>query len=117
MAINIWGLNAKEAILVRNQPSTTMRLKVNSDEIKDKFQKAKENGEIKDLLELSGASEDSVLSIKSSADGPRQMTTHYSVDSFFRKDMPRIQNSDGTYSIDNVSFTKEELLKLNKQLK
>lgn len=109
MAINILGLNAKEAILVRNQPAMTMRLKVNSDEIKDKIQKAKENGEIKDLLELSGVSENSVLSIKSSADGPKQMTTHYSVDSFFRKDMPRIQNSDGTYSIDNVSFTKEEL--------
>ena len=109
MAINILGLNAKEAILVRNQPSNTMRLKVNADEMKEKFQKAKENGEIKDLLELSGTSKDSVLSIKASADGPRQMKTHYSVDSFFRKDMPRIQNSDGTYSIDNVTFTKEEL--------
>lgn len=109
MAINILGLNAKEAILVRNQPSNTMRLKVNADEMKEKFKKAKENGEIKDLLELSGTSKDSVLCIKASADGPRQMKTHYSVDSFFRKDMPRIQNADGTYSIDNVSFTKEEL--------
>ena len=55
MAINLLGVNAKEAILVRNQSSTTVRLKVNADEMKEKFQKAKENGEIKDLLELSGA--------------------------------------------------------------
>ena len=109
MAINILGLNAKEAILVRNQSSTTMRLKVNSDEVKEKFQKAKGNGEVKDLLELSGASKDSVLSIKASTDGPRQMKMYYSVDSFFCKNIPRIQNSDGTYNIDHVSFTKEEL--------
>jgi len=109
MAINILGLNAEEAILVRNEPSTAMRSKVDADELKEKFQKAKENGEIKDLLELSGAPKDSVLSIKASADGPRQRTTNYSVDSFFMKNMPRIQNADGTYSINNVSFTKEEL--------
>ncbi len=53
MAINILGLNAKEAILVWNQPSTTMHLKVNADEMKEKFQKAKENGEISKYYRLS----------------------------------------------------------------
>ena len=109
MAIFILGLNSSEAVLVRNQPSNLSRLKINAEEMKDKFQNAKENGEIKDLLELSGISKDAVLNIKAPTEGPRQITTHYSVDSFFRKDLPRIQNADGTYNIENVSFTKEEL--------
>lgn len=112
MAINILGLNATEATLVKNSsPIRSYRLG-NQDEIKNRLNQAKENGEVKDLLQLSGVS-----SLKINESNLRKTGADYSVDAFFRKDMPKMQNGDGTYSISGVTFTEDELQKARNYMK
>ena len=116
MAINILGLNATEATLVKNSsPIRSYRLG-NQDEIKNKLNQAKENGEVKDLLQLSGVSS-LKINITANESDPRKTGVDYSVDAFFRKDMPKMQNGDGSYSISGVTFTEDELQKARNYMK
>lgn len=116
MAINILGLNATEATLVKNSsPIRSYRLG-NQDEIKNRLNQAKENGEVKDLLQLSGVSS-LKINITSNESDPRKTGADYSVDAFFRKDMPKMQNGNGSYSISGVTFTEDELQKARNYMK
>lgn len=116
MAINILGLNATEATLVKNSsPIRSYRLG-NQDEIKNRLNQAKENGEVKDLLQLSGVSS-LKINITSNESDPRKTGADYSVDAFFRTDMPKMQNGNGSYSISGVTFTEDELQKARNYMK
>ena len=116
MAINILGLNATEATLVKNSsPIRSYRLG-NQDEIKNRLNQAKENGEVKDLLQLSGVSSLKINN-PTNESNPRKTGADYSVDAFFRKDMPKMQNGDGSYSISGVTFTEDELQKARNYMK
>jgi hypothetical protein len=105
MAIDILSLNIPEATLIRSS-NVQSPTRVKIDELKAKLQKAKENGEVKDLLQLSSTGQEKAATV-AKTDNVRK--TDYAVDAFFRKDMPKIQNEDGTYSVGGVSFSKEEL--------
>lgn len=116
MAINILGLNATEATLVKNSsPIRSYRLG-NQDEIKNRLNQAKENGEVKDLLQLSGVSSLKINN-PTNESNPRKTGADYSVDAFFRKDMPKMQNGNGSYSISGVTFTEDELQKARNYMK
>lgn len=116
MAINILGLNATEATLVKNaSPIRSYRLG-NQDKIKNELNQAKENGKMKDLLQLSGIDSLKINSMANES-GPRKTGADYSVDAFFRKDMPQMKNGDGSYSIAGVNFSEDELQKVRNYMK
>ena len=109
MAIDIMSLQVPTATLV-NSNSAPAVYRVNSDKIREDLQKAKDDGNVKDLLQLSGRTADEINNLKAeSPDGVKRIC-NYSLDSFFRKDMPQISNSDGSYTIGGVKFTEEELI-------
>ena len=117
MAINISSLNGIEIIpemIVR--PETAQMFKHTADEIRDKFSQAKENGQIVDLLEISGVSQEQ-LNAMASEDGPKRTGSSYSVASFFRKDMPGLKNGDGSYTIAGVNFSEDELVRARNVMK
>lgn len=118
MAIDILSLNATEVVtLIKNDyPLQAYSKRENQVEIKDKLNSAIKNGEVRDLLQLSGVDALKIDSIRNEG-GPQRTTLNYSVDVFFRKDMPKIQNGDGTYSISGVKFTEDELLKARNFMK
>lgn len=113
MAINILSLNTPEATLIR-PANAPVAYRIDQNKIKADLQRAKENGEVKDLLQLSGAAQEKISSMEK-ADSRQK--TDYSVDAFFRKDMPKIQNEDGTYSVGGVTFTQDELEKARTVMK
>ncbi len=113
MAINILSLNTPEATLIK-PANAPISYRIDQNKIKADLQRAKENGEIKDLLQLSGVAQEKISSMKKADNVQR---TDYSVDAFFRKDMPKIQNEDGTYSVGGAAFTTEELEKARTVMK
>ena len=108
MGINILNLNVPEAVIIKRDSVAFTPKKIDPQKLKDSLAAAKENGQLGDLLQLSGVDKNSVLSIKSN---PQNQAVSYTMDSFFRKDMPLIKNSDGNYQIEKVSFTEDELKK------
>lgn len=111
MAINISALNTTEIIPeMIKRPETIGMFKHDANEIRDKFAQAKENGQIVDLLEISGVSKEQ-LNAMASADGPKRTGASYSIDSFFRKDLPQMKNGDGSYTIAGVKFSEDELVR------
>ena len=117
MAINISTLNGIEIIpdmIVR--PEATQMFKHDATEIKDKFAQAKENGQIVDLLEISGVSQEKINAMASET-GPKRTGASYSVASFFRKDMPQLKNGDGSYTIAGVKFSEDELMRARNVMK
>lgn len=117
MAINISALNGVEIIpemIVR--PETAEMFKHDTAEIKDKFALAKENGQIVDLLEISGISQEQ-LNAMASESGPKRTGSSYSLASFFRKDMPGLKNGDGSYTIAGVKFSEDELVRARNVMK
>lgn len=116
MAINISSLNATEVTFVKrdNPLQEYNSTKVSEFDIKGKLEDAVKLGHVSNLLDVSGVD---TLSITANPDGPRRNTANYSVDAFFRKDMPKIQNGDGTYNISGVRFTEDELVKARNFMK
>ena len=116
MAINISTLNATEVTFIRrdNPLQEYNSSKLANADLKGKLNEAISQGKVSNLLEASGID---TLSITANPDGPRRNTANYSVDAFFRKDMPKIQNGDGTYTIDKVKFTEDELLQARNFMK
>lgn len=113
MAINILSLNMPEATLIR-PTNAPVAYRIDQNKIKADLQRAKENGEVKDLLQLSGVAQEKISSIEKT---DSKQKTDYAVDAFFRKDMPKIQNEDGTYSVGGVAFTEDELEKARTVMK
>lgn len=117
MAINISNLNGIEIIpemLIR--PEMAEMFKHDANEISDRFAQAKENGQIVDLLEISGISQEEINAM-ASENGPKRTGASYSVDSFFRKDLPQLKNGDGSYTIAGVKFSEEELVRARNVMK
>ena len=117
MAINISALNGIEIIpemIVR--PETAEMFKHDASEIRDKFVQAKENSQIIDLVELSGVNQDELNSI-TCENGAKRTGASYSIDSFFRKDLPQLKNGDGTYTIAGVKFSEDELVRARNAMK
>ena len=117
MAINISTLNGIEMIpemIVR--PETAEMFKHDATEIRDKFVQAKENGQIVDLLEISGISQEQ-LNAMANENGPKRTGASYSIDSFFRKDLPQLKNGDGSYTIAGVDFSEDELVRARNVMK
>lgn len=116
MAINISALNATEITYIKrdNPLQEYNSQKISQIDMKAKFEDAINNGKATNLLEASGID---TLSIKANPDGPRRNTANYSVDAFFRKDMPKIKNGDGSYNISGVKFTEDELVKARNFMK
>lgn len=105
----------KKSLVKNSSPIRSYRLG-NQDEIKNRLNQAKENGEVKDLLQLSGVSSLKINNLTNESN-PRKTGADYSVDAFFRKDMPKMQNGDGSYSISGVTFTEDELQKARNYMK
>lgn len=106
MGMNILGLNAREATLIKpNTASQTYR--INQAKVKADIQSGNVTG---DLLQLSNQSAEKIAGLATSGD-VRKSSNNYSLEAFFRKDMPKMTNADGSYSIGNVTFTEEELVK------
>jgi hypothetical protein len=108
MAIDILGLNIPEVTLTRSDNIQPVATRLTSEKAKEILNNAKENGEIKDLLQLSGVEQNQVVNLKTSSYAGK---SDYSVSAFFRADMPKQKNADGTYSISGVDFSEEELVK------
>lgn len=115
MAIDIMSLQTPAATLI-HRDSAPASYRINADKIKADLQKAKENGEVKDLLSLSGKTPEDMEGLKTDT-GEVRRYSNYSVDSFFTKDMPQIANADGTYTINGVDFTEDELVKARSVMK
>lgn len=115
MAIDIMSLQTPAATLVHSD-SAPASYRISADKVKADLQKAKENGEIKDLLQLSGKTPEDIKGIQT-ASGEVRRLCNYSVDSFFTRDMPQVANGDGTYTIGGVNFTEEELVKARSVMK
>ena len=81
------------------------------------LQKAKENGNVQDLLQLSGRTAEDIDAVKSASPDGVKRISNYSLSSFFTRDMPQISNADGSYTISGVNFTKEELVQLRDVMK
>lgn len=109
VSMNIHGFGAKEAVLMKPETAPSA-YRIDSNRIKEDLQKAKENGQMKDLLQLSGVKLEDVQAIQSTG-VVKRMDANYSLETFFRKDMPNMKNGDGTYTVSNVKFTEEELQK------
>lgn len=117
MAINISSLNGIEIIPeMITRPETAEMFKHDATEIRDKFALAKENGQIVDLLEISGISQEQ-LNAMASESGPKRTGSSYSLASFFRKDMPQLKNGDGSYTIAGVNFSEDELVRARNVMK
>lgn len=117
MAINISALNGIEIIPeMIARPETAQMFKHDAAEIRDKFAQAKENGQIADLLEISGVSQEQ-LNAMASETGPKRTGASYSVDSFFRKELPQLKNGDGSYTISGVKFSEDELVRARNVMK
>lgn len=109
MAIDIMSLQIPQAKLFNDNPAP-VSYRIDAEKVKADLQKAKGNGEIKDLLQLSGRTEDEINKVKAeSPDGVKRIC-NYSLDTFFRKDMPQIADADGNYTIGGVKFTEDELI-------
>lgn len=117
MAINISSLNGIEIIPeMVTRPETAQMFKHDAAEIRDKFVHAKENGQIADLLEISGVSQEQ-LNAMASETGPKRTGASYSVDAFFRKELPQLKNGDGSYMISGVKFSEDELVRARNVMK
>jgi hypothetical protein len=114
MAIDILSLNIPEATLTRSDNTQPVAARLTSEKAKEILNTAKENGEIKDLLQLSGVEQNQVANLKKSS---FERKSDYSVSAFFRADMPKQKNADGTYSISGVDFSEEELVKARTVMK
>lgn len=102
--MDIHHLSARETTLVK--PDTVNNAyKIMSNQIKKDIQNAKDSGQIKDLLQLSGVQSENVMAMPSL----KRTEIDYSFEAFFRKDMPQMKNGDGTYRVGKVKFTEEEL--------
>lgn len=115
MAINISNLNMTEIIPQKINPPV-MQNKLDPEALKEKFNMARSNGQVVDLLQLSGVSQEKLDALKNEG-GVKRTGTSYGVDSFFRKDMPKMQNGDGSYTISGVKFTEDELIKAREVMK
>lgn len=105
MSMNIHGLGASEAVLQKPESSEqTYKL---SNQFNADIQKAKEDGQIKDLLQLSGV--DATEFFANSTGEVKRTGANYSLETFFRKDMPQLKDGDGNYTVSNVKFSEEEL--------
>lgn len=102
MSINLFALNASEATLVR-QPIKPVSYRLNTDRIKENREQLK--SESKDMIQISN---ESLAELKNVGELNRNYC-NYSLTVFFTNDMPKITAADGSYLIDNVSFSKEEL--------
>lgn len=114
MAINILGLSAKEATLERPAQNQPVSYKLSAESAKEKLGQAKDKGEIRDLLELSGKTQEDIKRVST---GEVKRTGGYTLDAFFTKDMPKMTNENGNYVIGKEEFTQEELIQIRGVLK
>lgn len=116
MSIDILSLHVPEATLIHKNTEPAA-YRVDAEKLKQDLQKARENGEIKDLYEASGKSQAEIDKIHSlGADGVRHIC-NYSMSVFFSREMPQIANADGSYTIGGVSFAEDELMRVREVMK
>lgn len=109
MAINISSLNATEIAFIKRDGALHDNnvSKLQKGDLKDKLNEALSSGSAVNLLEGSGID---ALGITGNPDGVRKSSVNYSADAFFRRDMPKVQNDNGSYSVSGVKFTEDELV-------
>lgn len=103
MAINLMALNAKEITTFTRSQIEPATYRLNTDKIKENWDKLKANSQ--DLVEISTSLDIEGLDISG---GLKRTGCNYSLDAFFRTDMPQI-TTDGGYQVGGVYFSKEEL--------
>jgi len=109
MAIDLYSLNASEAVLTRPE-AKPVSYRLNTDKLKENWENIKNDS--KDLMQVSQniigcESALSVEGLKSAGELKRNYC-NYSSNVFFQKDMPRI-TTNGGYLIGGAEFSKEEL--------
>ena len=109
MAINLHSLNLPEATLVKPE-KTPVSYRLNTDKIKENWDEIKaDSSKCLGTISLEGVSyESSVPTGTVENTGGLKQVTNYSLDAFFRKDMPKI-TTDGKYMVGGATFTEEEL--------
>lgn len=108
MAINLRSLNLPEATLIKPE-KTPLSYRLNTDKIKENWDEIKADSKCLGHISLEGASyESSVPTGTVENTGGLKQITNYSLDAFFRKDMPKI-TTDGKYMVGGETFTEEEL--------
>ncbi len=110
MAIQLSGLNATEITSLSRPQVKQTSYRLNADKIKNDWEKLKSEG--KDMIQISKESatyhgDISVDEIKPTGE-VRRTECNYSLEAFFRKDMPQI-TTDGGYMVGGAYFSKEEL--------
>lgn len=105
MAINLFGLNATEVVLTRPETNPEPVYRVDKDKFKENWENIKNNSE--NLLQVSQNVLVSIEGIKSTGEVKRN-DCNYSLEAFFRKDMPRVM-TDGGFLVGGAKFSEEEL--------
>lgn len=108
MAINLSSLNMSGATLVRPDVKP-VSYRLNTSAIKENWNEIKSQS--KDLLQVSGQTGGSSANVSMEnlqVSGEVKRICNYSAEVFFRKDMPQLVE-EGNYTVNGVSFTKEEL--------
>lgn len=109
MAINLSTLNLSEAVLVRPTNIQPVSYRLNQDKIKENWETLK--AQSKPLLKVDPQFQEAVSKIEALPEVER--VQNYSVETFFRKNLPSVTDGDGNYTIRGVKFTKEELEQCN----
>lgn len=110
MAINLFALNCTEVTTLERPQTQPVSYRLNTDKIKENWEQIK--SESMNLVQISkeAGTYESSLSVEDikNLGEVRQNSCNYSLDAFFRKDMPKI-TTDGGYLVGGASFSKEEL--------
>lgn len=110
MAINLYTLHAKELVSLTRTSTQSASYRLNTDKITENWEQIKSDS--RNMIQISQESAAyygniSVDEMKNAGE-VRRMECNYSLDAFFRKDMPQV-TTDGGYMVGGVYFSKEEL--------
>lgn len=116
MGMDILGLQARAATLINNN-TVPESYRVNAEKLKTDLQKAKEEGNIKDLFQVSEKGQEEIDRVHAMGTEGMRILCNYSRDVFFTRDMPKVANADGSYTISGVSFSEDELVRARDAMK
>ena len=113
MAIDLRTLNYSEATLKPRDPRIQTSYRVDPEKIKEKLVTAKEEGAIRDIVQISGKTDD----VKNLSDNMKPgVYSNYSVSAFFTKDGPTVKTGDN-FLVSGVAFSEEDMAKARSVMK